>query len=319
MRCPECGSDNLEGARFCSHCSKALPQIVKCPSCAGDIPLESNFCPFCARRLEPGEAAGTAGGSLYKQNDPAPLPPIVAHPAAAAEAEPQDSASDTSGTLFCTVCNEPTPSEQLMYDHEGNRVCRTCMLSGGKKKGPKTRRLEAMKHQLDGTVSEPVGRRHVTKAKAKTTLQMRPDPEPSGGGGGKLLLVGLVVLLIIGGAAGAFYFIVYPDLDLKALFGDSGKGETPVAPDGAPSKGEGSSPEKKPDSSTGKKSPPPPSKGPRWFTGKYTGLAPNGSMVFESPTQETVFIVLPSGNESLAKTYTKGKTYMLIGPIKETY
>src|SRR5580704_5494004 len=46
MRCAKCGTDNREGAKFCSECATAF--AAKCPKCgAVNIP-SAKFCDECA-------------------------------------------------------------------------------------------------------------------------------------------------------------------------------------------------------------------------------------------------------------------------------
>lgn len=49
--CPHCGSQNQQGAKFCSNCGKQLtPPQTKCPN-GHDVPQGSKFCPECGARL----------------------------------------------------------------------------------------------------------------------------------------------------------------------------------------------------------------------------------------------------------------------------
>jgi hypothetical protein len=51
IRCPKCGSDNREGARFCSDC--ATPFGARCPKCGADNRPGAKFCDSCSAPLNP--------------------------------------------------------------------------------------------------------------------------------------------------------------------------------------------------------------------------------------------------------------------------
>src|SRR5271155_1823014 len=55
MRCPRCGSDNREGAKFCSEC--ATPFRAKCSHCGAENSLGAKFCDECGISLRPPAAA----------------------------------------------------------------------------------------------------------------------------------------------------------------------------------------------------------------------------------------------------------------------
>src|SRR5882724_1472566 len=49
MRCPNCGSDNRAGAKFCDECATPLPMI--CPACGTENRPGAKFCNECATLL----------------------------------------------------------------------------------------------------------------------------------------------------------------------------------------------------------------------------------------------------------------------------
>jgi class 3 adenylate cyclase/tetratricopeptide (TPR) repeat protein len=49
MRCPQCDTDNREGAKFCSECAK--PFRAKCSQCGAENSLGANFCDECGASL----------------------------------------------------------------------------------------------------------------------------------------------------------------------------------------------------------------------------------------------------------------------------
>jgi class 3 adenylate cyclase len=60
--CTACGGENLDGARFCSHCGRALAAGPEtCAACGADLPQGARFCPACGT---PREDAGEAERKL---------------------------------------------------------------------------------------------------------------------------------------------------------------------------------------------------------------------------------------------------------------
>lgn len=53
--CPQCGTANREGSKFCNNCGTRLePESgLKCPMCGRVNPLELETCPNCGARLKP--------------------------------------------------------------------------------------------------------------------------------------------------------------------------------------------------------------------------------------------------------------------------
>src|SRR5207249_7585532 len=49
MRCPNCGSDNRAGAKFCDEC--AAPLRLACPACGTENRPGAKFCNECAAPL----------------------------------------------------------------------------------------------------------------------------------------------------------------------------------------------------------------------------------------------------------------------------
>ena len=49
MRCPQCDTENPEGAKFCLHCGASL--ALTCPHCNTELPPEARFCFACGAEL----------------------------------------------------------------------------------------------------------------------------------------------------------------------------------------------------------------------------------------------------------------------------
>ena len=62
MRCPKCGTDNRENAKFCSEC--ATPFRAKCSQCGAENSLGAKFCDECGASLSASAAAPPNGPAL---------------------------------------------------------------------------------------------------------------------------------------------------------------------------------------------------------------------------------------------------------------
>ncbi len=51
--CPSCGAENPQGARFCSGCGFSfVPQKIKCPSCGAELNANAKFCSVCGAKID---------------------------------------------------------------------------------------------------------------------------------------------------------------------------------------------------------------------------------------------------------------------------
>ena len=71
MRCPNCGSDNPDGARFCLDCGAAL--AGHCPACGGELPAGARFCMHCGQPQAGASPADDARLSRLAAATPRPL------------------------------------------------------------------------------------------------------------------------------------------------------------------------------------------------------------------------------------------------------
>jgi hypothetical protein len=56
--CPNCGTSNRKGSRFCSECGESLPSTgTRCPMCGTVNPVSNVYCQECTARLVPMTAA----------------------------------------------------------------------------------------------------------------------------------------------------------------------------------------------------------------------------------------------------------------------
>jgi class 3 adenylate cyclase len=64
MRCPNCGSENRQGAKFCDECAAPLP--LRCPNCGNENRQGAKFCNDCATPLKAGEREKRRKGETEK-------------------------------------------------------------------------------------------------------------------------------------------------------------------------------------------------------------------------------------------------------------
>ncbi len=69
MTCPACGTENREGAKFCSECGSAMAAV--CPGCASPVTPGAKFCPECGTRL--GDAPRPVPAAM---GEPGPFLPV---------------------------------------------------------------------------------------------------------------------------------------------------------------------------------------------------------------------------------------------------
>ncbi|HSG84980.1 MAG TPA: adenylate/guanylate cyclase domain-containing protein, partial [Candidatus Limnocylindrales bacterium] len=69
MTCPACGTENREGAKFCSECGSAMAAV--CPGCASPVTTGAKFCPECGTRL--GDAPRPVPAAM---GEPGPFLPV---------------------------------------------------------------------------------------------------------------------------------------------------------------------------------------------------------------------------------------------------
>ena len=56
MICPNCGNNNVEGAKFCMHCGTNLSELPVCSSCGSILPQGAKFCIKCGSPIASVEA-----------------------------------------------------------------------------------------------------------------------------------------------------------------------------------------------------------------------------------------------------------------------
>src|SRR5262245_54362331 len=89
MRCESCGTENLDGAKFCIECG--TPFLRLCPSCGQQMPPAAKFCPECGTPLKATgkpvptkrrKSANPAGGAHRAVTRPSTARPLAAAPEA---------------------------------------------------------------------------------------------------------------------------------------------------------------------------------------------------------------------------------------------
>src|SRR5262245_54730607 len=51
MKCPSCGCENREGAKFCGDCAALLAEALVCAKCGTANPKGRKFCDSCGNRI----------------------------------------------------------------------------------------------------------------------------------------------------------------------------------------------------------------------------------------------------------------------------
>jgi Double zinc ribbon len=67
MRCPACGNENRDGAKFCRGCGTSFQST--CPKCGAHLSQEDRFCDSCGHRL------GQQTPASVESPDPRPYTP----------------------------------------------------------------------------------------------------------------------------------------------------------------------------------------------------------------------------------------------------
>ena len=67
--CPQCGTENPEGTKFCQECGTKLGQKNTCPACGTENPLGVKFCQECGAKLQ-SEAGPAVCPACGQENAP---------------------------------------------------------------------------------------------------------------------------------------------------------------------------------------------------------------------------------------------------------
>src|SRR3990170_2614870 len=79
MRCPSCGHENREAARFCEECGTTPASA--CPSCGAELRPSARFCDSCGQPVAISlVGAQRAVPSGTEPPSPQPEPTSTAHP-----------------------------------------------------------------------------------------------------------------------------------------------------------------------------------------------------------------------------------------------
>src|SRR5262249_53109538 len=101
MRCPACGNENREGAKFCRACGTSYSSA--CPKCGAKLSLEDRFCDSC------GYCIGQQTRAAVELPDPRSYSPkhladrILAEQAAMESRGAQDGERKTITALFADI------------------------------------------------------------------------------------------------------------------------------------------------------------------------------------------------------------------------
>ena len=108
MSCPQCHTENPEGAKFCMSCGS--PLALACPSCGSDLPAGAKFCMHCGHRI--GEEAPAAEPAESKLSQYIPQELLNKLETARAAGRMQGERRVVT-MLFCDVKGSTAAAEQL--------------------------------------------------------------------------------------------------------------------------------------------------------------------------------------------------------------
>ncbi len=133
--CPNCGSQQPDGAAFCDECGAALGEIapsVVPPAAPPAQPIPTTVaatCPVCGAPITPGEPfcenCGAALGAAAPISPPqaaAPVPPYSAAAPAPAQTPPPYGGGQGGGVLGCSRCGAPREPGSAFCDMCGTPV-----------------------------------------------------------------------------------------------------------------------------------------------------------------------------------------------------
>ena len=66
-KCPDCGNECNDDAKFCDDCGYAFPQSKECPQCHAELKLTARFCSECGYRFQ-AQAAEAKGSFMGDTN-----------------------------------------------------------------------------------------------------------------------------------------------------------------------------------------------------------------------------------------------------------
>ena len=76
MKCPSCGRENLEDAKFCNGCGIKFEELLKCAGCGAELALDDRFCSACGKPVEDSpEPIKPPTESLPEEEKPKSSPP----------------------------------------------------------------------------------------------------------------------------------------------------------------------------------------------------------------------------------------------------
>ncbi|MEG3640295.1 adenylate/guanylate cyclase domain-containing protein [Magnetococcus sp. PR-3] len=109
MGCPDCGSENRDGVRFCTQCGLALGAF--CPRCQFSVEAGDRFCGGCGFRMQMGE--GSLESYQAVQSNSASQNGLTSHNGQAPTAQSMESERKHVTVLFADISGFTAMSEKL--------------------------------------------------------------------------------------------------------------------------------------------------------------------------------------------------------------
>jgi class 3 adenylate cyclase len=135
MKCPQCGQDNPDSARFCNGCGVKLE--TRCAACGQGNPPSSRFCNGCGQSLTPGAPASERTPAPYT---PKHLAERILTSEAALEGERKQVTvlfADLKGSMELLADRDPEEARKIL--------------------DPVLERMMEAVHRYEGTVNQVMG------------------------------------------------------------------------------------------------------------------------------------------------------------------
>src|SRR5262249_53372281 len=103
MRCPSCGCENRQGAKFCNECG--APLALRCTACGIENPGGAKFCSECGTALVPSRVQG------LESRVPPPHGPDARH--RTLDPRPNEAERRHLTVMFCDLVGSTPLAEKL--------------------------------------------------------------------------------------------------------------------------------------------------------------------------------------------------------------
>ena len=101
IRCPDCGTDNRDGSRFCGNCGREFSEMsdVICPKCGTPNSAQNVLCSNCLSPLQPPSQGAPSQEPTSQEEDNAAPEELAETPVTRDDAALEEAASETGELL----------------------------------------------------------------------------------------------------------------------------------------------------------------------------------------------------------------------------